>query len=127
MTWRIFRRDKRGATAVEFALTVPFFIAFLLAIMDGGMMMWTQLGLQHGAEMAARCAAVNTTSCGSDTNIKSYAAAQAYGLSVTSAAYSVSTAACGKTVTGNYTYTLFLSYVGIVSSVALSAKSCYQN
>src|SRR5882672_8988270 len=127
MTWRIFRRDQRGATDVEFALTIPVFILFVVAILDGAMMMWTQLGLQHGAEMAARCAVVNTTTCGSNANIQSYAAAQAYGLSVTSAAYSVSTAACGKTVTGNYTYTLFLSYVGIVSSVALSAKSCYQN
>jgi len=126
MTWRIFRRDRRGATAVEFALTIPVFILFVVAILDGAMMMWTQLGLQHGAEMAARCAAVNTTTCGTNANIQSYAAAQAYGLSMTSSAYTVTTAACGKTVTGNYTYPLFFGFMG-VSSVALSAKSCYQN
>src|SRR5215218_787174 len=106
MSWRLFRRDQRGATAVEFALTIPVFIVFLLAIMDGAMMMWTQLGLQHGAEMAARCAVVNATTCGSDANVKSYAAAQAYGLSVTSASFSVATAACGKTVTASYSYPL---------------------
>jgi len=126
MTWRIFRRDQRGATAVEFALTIPAFMLFVVAIMDGAMMMWTQLGLQHGAEMAARCAAVNTTTCGTNANIQSYAAAQAYGLSLTSAAYSVTTAACGKTVIRQlYLSALFRLYG--VSSVALSAKSCYQN
>src|SRR6266404_8214774 len=107
MTWKSFRRDQRGATVVEFALTLPLFVMFILAIMDGSMLMWTQLGLQHGAEMAARCAAVNTTTCGTNANIQSYAAAQAYGLSMTSSAYTVSTAACGKTVIGNYTYPLF--------------------
>jgi len=126
MTWRIFRRDQRGATAVEFALTIPVFMAFILAIMDGSMLMWTQIGLQHGAEMAARCAAVNTTSCGNDDNIKSYAAAQAYGLGVSASVYSVTTAACGKTVTASHTYTMISSYLG-VPSVALAAKSCFAN
>src|SRR5882757_7200283 len=127
MTWRIFRRDQRGATAVEFALTIPAFMLFVVAIMDGAMMMWTQLGLQHGAEMAARCAVVNTTSCGTNANIQSYAAAQAYGLGVTSSAYSVATASCGKSVTASYTYNVTLfSYLG-VPSPALTAKSCFPN
>ena len=126
MTWKFFRRDQRGATVVEFALTLPVFVMFILAITDGAMLMWTQLGLQHGAEMAARCAAVNTTSCGSDANIKSYAANQAFGLGVTSSVYSVSTATCGKTVTASYTYSTLSSYLG-VPSVALTAKSCFPN
>jgi Flp pilus assembly protein TadG len=124
MNWNIFCRDQRGAAAVEFALTVAAFLALVFAIVDGGLLLWTQLGLQHGAEMAARCAAVNTTACGTDTNIASYAAAQAYGLGVSSSVYSVSTAACGKTVTASYTYTLYSSYLG-VPSVALTAKACY--
>ena len=124
MMWKILRRDQRGATAVEFALTVPVFVALICAIMDGAMLLWTQLGLQHGAEMAARCAAVNATLCGTETNIKSYAVQQAYGLGVTSSAYSVSTATCGKTVSASYTYTLFSSYLG-VPSVALTARSCF--
>jgi Flp pilus assembly protein TadG len=124
MSWGIFRRDQRGATAVEFALTIPVFFALILAITDGAMLMWTQIGLQHGAEMAARCAAVNTIACGSNDNIKSYAATQAYGLGVTSSAYSVSTAACGKTVSASYTYSFVSSYLG-VPSVTLTAKSCF--
>ena len=125
MTWGIFRRDQRGATAVEFALTIPAFVALILAITDGAMLMWTQIGLQHGAEMAARCAAVDTTRCGSNDNIKSYAADRAYGLGgVTSSAYSVSTAACGKTVSASYTYSFISSYLG-VPTVTLTAKSCF--
>src|SRR4051812_26177121 len=124
MTWSKFRRDARGATAVEFALTLPVFCMFMIAILDGAMMMWTQLGLQHGAEMAARCAAINATSCGTTDAIKTYAAAQAYGLGVPSSAYAVATAACGKTVTASYTYTTLSSIFG-VPSVALTAKSCF--
>ena len=61
-----FARDKRGATAVEFALTAPIFLMILCMIVVGGLLLWTQLGLQHGAEMAARCAGVNKTICASN-------------------------------------------------------------
>ena len=53
--------DNRGASAVEFALTAPVFFVMLFAVIDGGLLLWTQVGLQHGAEAAARCASIDMT------------------------------------------------------------------
>src|SRR5262249_49389296 len=72
--------DEQGASAIEFALTAPIFFLMIFGIITIGLMLWTQLGLQHGSEMAARCATVNTTTCNNNTNIKSFASSNAYGL-----------------------------------------------
>jgi Flp pilus assembly protein TadG len=52
-----------GAAAVEFALTAPVFFAIVFGLIDSGLLLWTQLGLQHATELAARCASVNKTIC----------------------------------------------------------------
>ena len=51
-------RDQRGATALEFALLAPVFVLLIFGIIGIGMLFWTQVGLQHGVQMAARCASV---------------------------------------------------------------------
>jgi len=118
------RRDERGATAVEFALTAPVFFMIVFAIIEGGLLLWTQLGLQHGAEMAARCAGINKTTCGDNTAIQSFAAQQAYGLNPSPSAFTVSTAACGTQVSASYTFTFITTYFG-TPNLALSAQSCF--
>jgi Flp pilus assembly protein TadG len=50
------RGDQHGATAVEFALTMPLFLLIMLGIIQAGWLLWTQYGLQQGVQMAARCA-----------------------------------------------------------------------
>jgi Flp pilus assembly protein TadG len=121
---RSFRRDERGVTAVEVAITAPVFFLVLFAIIEGGLMLWTQLGLQHGVQLAARCAGVNTTLCGSDSAVKSFASQQALGVNPDPSIFTVTNAACGKQVTANYTFNFTVAYVGL-PSIALSAQSCF--
>ena len=78
MIVRRFLKDGGGASAVEFGLTAPVFLAALLGAIELGVMFWTQLGLQHAAERTARCASVNKTICGSETAIKTYAVSQVF-------------------------------------------------
>jgi Flp pilus assembly protein TadG len=118
------RGDERGTTAVEFGLTAPIFIMVLSLIMVGGLLLWTQLGLQHGAEMAARCASVNKTTCGNSADTQSYAAQQAYGLNPLPSTFTVSTAACGTLVTANYTFNFIVNYFG-TPTLALGAQACF--
>src|SRR6476646_749735 len=73
MTWLRFCKNKDGASAVEFALTVPMFFMMLVGGIECGLLLWTQMGLQHGAEKAARCASIDSTLCGSTSSIQSYA------------------------------------------------------
>ncbi len=49
-----FARARHGATAVEFALIAPFFLATLLAIMQVAVFLFAQQTLQNAASQAAR-------------------------------------------------------------------------
>jgi Flp pilus assembly protein TadG len=118
------RRDHQGATAVEFGITAPIFCLVLFGIIDGGFLLWTQLGMQHGADMAARCAAINKNTCGSNSATQTYAAQEAYGLSLPASVFTVSTSACGTLVTGTYTFNLITTYFG-TPSITLNAQSCF--
>jgi Flp pilus assembly protein TadG len=51
---RRFRRDRRGATAVEFAMIAPMFFGTLFAIMETGTLFLRQTALETGVEEAKR-------------------------------------------------------------------------
>ena len=50
------RRDRRGATAAEFALTLPLWIILIFAVLNLGRFYWARAGLQNGLGEAARTA-----------------------------------------------------------------------
>jgi Flp pilus assembly protein TadG len=116
--------DERATSAVEFALIAPIFFFILFLLIEGGLVVWTQLGLQHGAEMAARCASINTTLCGTTNDIQNYAAQQAFGINPSPSTFAVSTPTCGNEVAASYTYQFITTYFGS-PSVTLSALSCF--
>ncbi len=123
MKLKSIRRDERGATAVEFALTAPVFFMVLFGIIEAALLLWTQLGLQHGAEVAARCAGVNKILCANSGDIASYAAQQSFGLNIPASTFTVAAAACGTTVTANYTFNFITTYFG--PTIDLTAQSCF--
>lgn len=116
--------DESGATAVEFALTAPIFIALIFGIIECALALWTQFGLQYGAEAAARCASVNTTTCSSASATASYAASNALGLTVPASTFTLTTPSCGNLVQASYVYTFVTSYFG-TPKVTLKAQSCF--
>ena len=67
-------------------------LAIVVGIAQFSLLLWTQFGLQHGAEMAARCASIDATTCASVDSIQSYAVTQAYGLSLPPTTFTVGTA-----------------------------------
>lgn len=123
---RTFCRNIDGTTAVEFAITAPVFFMVLFGIIEVGRLMWTQLGLQHAVEMAARCASVNKTLCSTSDGIKDFAVQQAYGIDPPASTFTVSTPAnrCGYQVNASYTYQYVSGYFS-TPSITLSAQSCF--
>ena len=115
--------DNRGATAVELALTLPAFLALIFGAIEFGIVMWTQIGLQHGVEMAARCAVITPSICSSTSTTQSYAASQAYGLSPPPSTFSVSTPSCGEEIDASYHFAFLTAY--LPSPVTLTAMSCF--
>ena len=117
-------RDQSGASAIEFALTLPVFLLILAAIVEGGLLMWTELGLQNGVEKAARCASVNTTLCASTSDIQNYAAQSTYGLNPPPSVFSLAKQACGNEVSASLQHTFLFQVFG-VPSITVTAQSCF--
>ena len=61
-------RDSKGAALVEFAVTAPFFFLLIFGIIQAALMLWAQVGLQHGTEAAARCAAISDIIVANNSN-----------------------------------------------------------
>ena len=52
-------RDEQGGAIVENTITMWVFLLLTLGITQAGLIMWSAVGLEHGVEMAARCASVS--------------------------------------------------------------------
>jgi Flp pilus assembly protein TadG len=139
-------RDERGAALVEFTVVLPLLLAVTFGVVQAGLMLWAQVGLQHGVELAARCASLsdiaikhggldpsaNPTACYSLKNnatanaatIKSYAASNSWGLNPPTTAFSVNPASppcTGNLITASYPFTA----ITYLFRVTLKAQSCY--
>ena len=124
MTFAKAIRDTSGASTVEFGITAPVYFMVLAGIIEFGLLFWTQVGLQHGAEMAARCAGINASACATQSDTQNYAAQQSFGLNPPASTFTVSSTACGSQVTASYSFRFFGTYFG-APSITLSAKSCF--
>ncbi len=118
-------RDQKGASALEFALTAPVFFLLIFGVIELGLMLWTQIGLQHGAEMAARCASINSTACptSNPSAIANYATQQAYGVPVLASNFSYSTPPCGSQVNASYLFQF--PEIMNMGPVTLIAQACF--
>lgn len=87
-------------------------------------MLWAQNSLQFAVEQAARCAAIDKTSCGTTAQIQSYAAGKAYGLNLSSSVFTVSNPACGTQISATLP---FRATLPVSISVNLRAQSCRPN
>jgi Flp pilus assembly protein TadG len=147
MKIRQLYRDECGAALIEFTVVLPLWFSLTFGIVQAGLVLWAQIGLQHGVESAARCAslsdiaikyggltkptpcyatvAANTTATANASTVKSYAASYSFGLKPPASVFSVSRmpANCteGNLVTASYPFTA----ITYLFKITLTAKSCY--
>jgi Flp pilus assembly protein TadG len=127
MRMKTLFKDRRGTSAVEFALTLPLFLLLLFGVWQIGYGMWAQFALQHGAERAARCMAVDQNTCGDSTSTQTYAASQSYGLNPSPSTFVVSKPTCGNQVSADYTVSPAVANIGgySIPALTLHAQACY--
>ena len=117
-------RDRTGATAVEFALTVLPLLLLLCGIPEFGRLLWTQTTLHFAVEAAARCGSIDAVQCGSTGAVQNFAAAHAVGIGLSPAAVAVTAASCGTAVSASYPFqfvvTGFFPY-----AITLTAQTCF--
>lgn len=56
---RVLRRSEAGQSAFEFVLVLPFFITFMLALTDMGILMYEYVSVSNAVREGARYASVN--------------------------------------------------------------------
>ena len=140
-------RDERGTALIEFTVVLPLWLSLTFGIVQAGLMLWAQIGLQHGVEMAARCASLsdiaikygnltnptpcyttvtaNTNATANASSVQSYAASNSFGLNPPASTFSVSASPAGCTngnlVTASYPFTA----ITYLFRKTLTAQSCY--
>lgn len=126
-----WQRSTCGSMALEYGLLLPVLIMLMLASMDAGRLMWTYTTLNRAVEASARCAAINTAVCGTESQIAERAVNEAWGLPVTSAAFSSQQQSCGAQVTANYPFSFLIPWLGTTdpetapSTITLTVSACY--
>jgi Flp pilus assembly protein TadG len=120
---RMMTKDE-GNTAVEFALVFPVFILMVIGIFETGRALWTQSLLNYAVQAAARCGAVDTSTCASSTDTVSYAVQNSSPLTIPNADFTASTQACGNHVSVSYPFTTIVPQL-LPFDVTISAQACY--
>jgi Flp pilus assembly protein TadG len=126
-----YRSCQRGSVAIEYAFVFPVLVLFLFGIIDTGRLLWTYTTLHRASEAAARCYAIQAAGCTTSGATQIYAVAQAWGLAVTSSAFTVSSPACGMQVVASYNFVFVIPWfyiappLGSSNSIALTATACF--
>lgn len=119
---RRWRRDRRGATAIEFAFVLPVAAMVIIGTMSVSQLVGVLNGMHFAVEEAARCSAVNATVCPTLATTKTYATSR-FKLPGEPPTFVASAAGCGHTVTATMTYELNIAFSKI--DIPLSATSCF--
>lgn len=82
-------RDPSGSVAVEFALLLPVYIAFMFGIIEYGRMIWIRNSMEFATEQAARYGAI--TSGATTATIITYAGTQLIGIDSSTVTFTVPT------------------------------------
>ena len=122
MRCKNFLRDRRGSSAIEFAVVGPVFLMLVIGSMYGCMMLFSMASLHYAVEEGARCASIKATVCTTSDAIIAYTKTAYNGIGVVPT-FTSTTPACGHAVTGT---TSFAFRMGVASwNVPLSATACY--
>ncbi len=142
---RNFGRDRRGATAVEFAAVLGPLLILIFGVFEYGRLLWTREALQETATAGARCMGMSATSCASGgaynaTSTGTYLKTQAtnWGLTLTDANISLNnntTCAGVSTANGFSSVTITYTFQSIVPSLitslntspVLTSTACFPN
>jgi len=121
---------RRGSVALEYGLIAPLLLVLVLGIIDTGRLMWTYTTLYRATSAAARCGAINSTTCSTAAQIATYAVNEAWGLTVATSAFTVSAQNCGLQVQASYAFTSIIpgfDLVAPVGLITLKTKACYSS
>lgn len=117
-------RNRSGASAVEFALVAPAFLALTIGSIYMAMLVFAYANLQSTVEEAARCASVRTTICFDQTSVSTFATGRYQGPGV-SPVFTYVVAPCGHQVTASGSLTLISGLPGAGGVKPFTVTACH--
>lgn len=123
--------DTSGSTAVDYAIILPLLLMFMLGVADAGRLLWTYSTLARAIDATARCAAVDAVTCGTSAKVQTYASGQFWGVDATPLSVTSTSATCGMSVHGSYTFSFVTPFVwialpfGVNNTLTLTVSACY--
>lgn len=137
-----FLSDRRGASAIEFAIVVTPLLVIVFGSIEFGRLLWTREALQETVISSSRCMGVKQNSCTSsgaysETKTLSYVQSRATSWSITLPTSAVSlndSATCGGTagfsqVSIAYTFQTAVPILlgSLANGIPISATACFPN
>ena len=119
----VFLTSEDGTTAAEFALVLPIFLTTIFATIYLSAALAALSGMQAATEQAARCLSVNAAGACTTAAVNTYATRLYQGPGLSGLSFAATKPACGNSVTGSGTFSLFTG-VGKVG-ITLSTSACY--
>ena len=125
-------RDRRGTSALEFALVVPVFLVLVMASINLCLLLYANGTLHYTVDSAARCMSVRTTVCTSPGATQTWALNHYQGPGVNPTFTATAASTCygttagidtGSKVTGTATFKI--NGVIFQIPVTMTATSCY--
>lgn len=117
------RRGDHGNVAVEFALAAPFFLIFVMGIIDFGRLFWIKNTIQYAVEETARYAMVHPTV--TTSALVTYAENRISG-TLNGATFAATATTSGgvdyRTITAQYPFTYMIPIIPM-GDITLSARS----
>ena len=117
------RSSERGGVVVEFALAAPFFLIFVMGLIDFGRLFWIKSTMQFAVEETARYAMV--TPSATTTELTTYAgnktAATVSGITYTATETTVGTVDY-RTIEASYTFSFLIPLIPM-GDIVLGARS----
>lgn len=119
-------RERRGATAVEFALVVPIFLIMTMGVFEVGRAFWIKSSMQFAVEETTRFAMVNTGASTATLATLAQTNLTAAGVNVAGVTFAATQEVSGSrtfiSVTGTYNFSVVVPIVPI-PDITLSVKS----
>jgi Flp pilus assembly protein TadG len=121
LSWRFFK-NRRGATAVEFALIMPFFLSMIFGLIEFGRAMWIRNTMQYAVEEAARYGSISGASSG---DISTYAQGKILALDPSTITFNVTVGASDISVTATHDFEFLAAGLLPYGPITLSASAQY--
>ena len=133
---KAYRRDQRGASAVEFALVIPVMMMLVLGVLHMSFVIYASVNLHNATEWTARCLAVSannpatattpcTKSAPTQAQLQSYVQARYLGPDISPFTFTVTANGCqgASQLTSSGTYNMALGFASL--PITVTAKACY--